>query len=267
MKSIVVSLNKLKVSSLILIITISLQILPNNSIMAQKNNKNSVASPDSVKKMMGVSTNLEKSVLKRAVSYQDYTTAIIMVQQLITKEPFQPMWTDSLCHLYFLNKSWDQAILAANDIMLGKYDNYKIGNLLGQAYKNKGDLKEALNVYEKLYASFKDPYHLYDVAQLQYFLKRYSEFNLTVAQLIQLPPDKVKDLEVFIVNSQAKQNVPFMAAVYNLTGVMLMDQNKNEDAKKAFAKALELYPEFQIAKANYLKLNQPAPVKPKTGGK
>ena len=44
--------------------------------------------------------------------------------------------------------------------------------------------------------------------------------------------------------------VPLKAAIWNLKGVVFMDMNENDKAKKYFSETLKIFPEFELAKNN-----------------
>jgi len=207
---------------------------------------------DSLKKqhIEGDINALEKRALKFAMHYNDYPSAITIMYSIIAKEQKNTIWRDSLCVLYFLNKAYPQCITASNELLAGNVNNEKIAVLQAISYKNIGNLKEALNIYDKLYVKYKNPYYLYEVAQLQYFLKRNAEFSVSVNTLFKLTDDQLKDKILSIASNNEEQKVPLKAAVYNLNGIMLKESENKEDAIKAFEEALKLFPDFKLAKAN-----------------
>ena len=49
---------------------------------------------------------------------------------------------------------------------------------------------------------------------------------------------------------QGSQEVPMRAAAYNVKGICAMELNQEEAAKQNFNKAVELFPDFALAKGN-----------------
>jgi tetratricopeptide (TPR) repeat protein len=134
-----------------------------------------------------------------------------------------------------------------------------------------GALKEALADYESLYKQKPDLYSLYQIATLQYQLKRYGESVISCDQIIANPESE--KLEASISMKGGSQKVPLRAAAHNVKGIIAMDLNQPEVAKLQFETALKLFPDFALAQGNLAALAQnkqaattPAP-KPQTGNK
>lgn len=77
--------------------------------------------------------------------------------------------------------------------------------------------------------------HGYQLAMLQYGIKRLAEVQATIAQTLQCDDIENAYLQFAI---DKNQNVPLKAAAYNLQGLIAFDQ------------ALKLMPEFAVATQN-----------------
>jgi hypothetical protein len=75
--------------------------------------------------------------------------------------------------------------------------------------------------------------------------------------LLEKAPDAAKETVnlAYPGENPPRQDVPLLAAIANIRGGIAIDLNKQEEAKKQFAKALEYYPEFTMAKKNREYLN------------
>ena len=161
---------------------------------------------------------------------------------------------DSLALLYFAGERYAQAYLIGESILKDNPKRSDILEVVAVSKQNLGLIKEALADYEKLYAAEKSVFYLYQTATLQYQLKRYGECVASIDQIIaSADADKQK---VTIRLQQGSQEVPMKAAAYNVKGICATELNQEEAAKQNFTKALELFPDFALAKGNLEMINK-----------
>ena len=91
--------------------------------------------------------------------------------------------------------------------------------------------------------------HGYQLAMLQYGIKRLAEAQNTIQQTIQTE-DIEKAYIQFAIDKTKNQNVPLKAASYNLQGLIAFELKDNTSAKQAFDQALKIMPEFALATQN-----------------
>lgn len=196
----------------------------------------------------------------RAIQYNDPEVARVALYELITLEPSKIAWKDSLTSIYFLTGDYLSTVLVATEILkLG--ENSKVLEKKAIAEQQLGALKDALDSYEDLFKQTGEVQVLYQVATIQYQLKRFGECEVTLNAL--LNDTKTKEQKIVITVQKQRQEVPMIAAVLNMKGVMLKDLGKDAEAKNHFEKALEVSPEFVLAKGNLATMNvvdEPAPV-------
>jgi len=158
-------------------------------------------------------------------------------------------------YLYFNAGAYVQTILLGKEIMEQKPDNKEVLELVAVSEQNLGAQKEALEHYEQLYQLTQSPFHLYQIASLQYSLKRYGECEMSVNRILADPAAGEEMVGITIGKGQT-QKVPLKAAAYNMKGVIAMDLSKNDIAKNNFEEALEIFPEFQLASLNLKSLTE-----------
>ena len=187
-------------------------------------------------------------VYQQSKKYNDISMVRSAIYELMVLQPEQTSWKDSLAYVYFGSNEFVSAILVANDILeKGTKDNILEVKALSE--QQLGMLKEALTSYEKLFKATGKSYFLYQIASLQYQLKRFGECEMTINAM--LNDVKTAEEKVTInLGKQQQQEVPMTAALLNIKGVMYKDLNNLDEAKKAFTKAAELSPEFVLPKAN-----------------
>lgn len=189
-----------------------------------------------------------KTMYSTSLKYNDLAAATQATYALMALEPDNFARLDTLAQLYFQRSAFPQSILVANDVLLKDPENQQMLEIRAFSKQSLGAAKESLVDYETLYKLSKDPYHFYEIATLQYTMRRFGECEDSITRLLASPD--IKDKTISLSYNQIQQSVPFAAALHNLYGVLQLDQGKPDIAKKHFDQALQLAPEFYLAKAN-----------------
>lgn len=200
--------------------------------------------PDSFRQI-----EIQKKIFREAVKYTDFPVARAALYNIIALNPGDSAYVDSLFFFYASTRAFPQAVFLGNELIAKNPEDTTVRELLAISKHAMGLMKEALEDYEALFAKTSYPDHLYQIASLQYNLKRVEECNRSIARLLEMPGIEKKTVEIQYGQNQA-QDVPIKAAAYNILGVLARDVSQNEAAITAFQKALELFPDFELAKGN-----------------
>jgi tetratricopeptide (TPR) repeat protein len=187
-----------------------------------------------------------RSVYAKSLSISDFGTAISTMYQIMELDP-NPANKDTLCLLYFNANMLTQATILGEEIAKANPDKLLIRQVLAISKQQLGMNVEALSEYEKIYASTHKAEDLYQIASLQYGLKRYGECISNLDRLIAEAENEKKKINVSVYQNQ-QQEVPISAACYNIKGVIALEVNQPEEAKKMFNKALDIFPDFFLPK-------------------
>jgi len=184
-----------------------------------------------------------------ALKYLDYHTAISAVHDILLIAPEKTMYKDSLLILYFNNNQSLSAVLLAKELELEGNTSKNVLEVLAISFQNAGQLKESLSYYEKLNTQDNSLFYMYQIAVIQYSMSRISECTQTLTKIIEDPNSSKETVKIEYENNPSQQ-VPFSAAAYNILGVLSLNLNNNEVAKRYFENALKIFPEFLLAKSN-----------------
>lgn len=197
-----------------------------------------------------------KAVFDRAIKYNDLAVATDAIYQMLAISESNANFLDTLAVLYFQRSAWTQTILVCNDLLAKEPTKLNALELRGIAHQSVGMIKESLADFEVLYPLSKSPYHLYEIAAMQYTMKRFGECDATLGKLLNDP--EIKDKKIEINSSQTeRQSVPLAAACHNMAGVMLLGQGRKPEAASAFKQALTIFPEFVLAQNNLKEAEKP----------
>ena len=191
---------------------------------------------------------VQTRIYKAALKNYDLQTATIALYNMQALKPERTDLNDSLAIIYFTSEKYAQAYFVANGIVTADPKRNDMLEMVAVSQQNLGMVKESLASYEKLYAAGKSVYYLYEMAILQYQLKRFGECIASLDQIL-ANPDAEKQ-KVNIRGQQSSQDVPMKAAAYNVKGICALEVNQPEAAKENFNKAISLFPDFVAAKGN-----------------
>lgn len=189
-----------------------------------------------------------EKMYQQGVEYNDLAVATQAVHSILVLQPDAVQWMDTLSGLYFQRGAFAQCLLTTTQVMEKEPKNERVLEMQAISKENLGLMREALADYESLYKMTGSAFHQYEIATIQYSLRRFGECEDTINRLLANPD--AKDEIILIAHQKGQQKVPFYAACENLLGVLMMDQGMKEFAKKHFNQALQLYPDFILAKGN-----------------
>jgi tetratricopeptide (TPR) repeat protein len=200
-------------------------------------------------------------VYRNAYAIGDWQTAATAAHYLLLEQPENHFLEDSIA-TYYLRAGNLQACKAWSEKCLAKRpQSGQLHYLLAQIHESEGNLTEALKHYEALAVATDQLYFHYQVAALQLKLQRYGECRAKAEALLAKPENGDA---ISIASATGADVVSMHAAAWNLLGVLERELKNEKAAKAAFKRALELDPEFRLAKENLR--YRPAPAVQETGG-
>lgn len=191
---------------------------------------------------------LQQQKIKLALSYNDKDAAAAAMYSIIAIEGEQSTYKDSLAYMYFNDAKYISSFLVTNDILKNKPDNLELLEMNAISVENMGALEKAVEVYSNLLAKTKNNYHAYKLATLQVATKKFVDAYKSIkgADLL----EDTGEIKVnFQVNKNYNQSVDLKAAIAYLEGIILLNLNKQTEAKLSFMRAVNLFPDFVLAKS------------------
>jgi tetratricopeptide (TPR) repeat protein len=206
---------------------------------------------------------------KRAIKYNDTRTAITALNGYLSLGE-DAAYRDTLAMVYYLSGEYVSSLLLTKEVCEADPKNLNALERLASCYSQLGDLKATVENYEKLVPQTRNPYHHYQLALAQYQLKRVAECQQNLQYVV--ADTSSKNIQVsFNVSEGQVQNVPLLAAAYNMAGVIFLDNKNYAEARKYLTKAIETFPQFVGARQNLEVVNRAGgagrqPAKPKGKG-
>ena len=202
-----------------------------------------------VKKLKQIELNSHKKIVTQALTYNDALTAINSMHHIIVLEGINSTYKDSLAITYFNARNYVSSYLLAKELLVSKPNSLQLLEISAVSLQSLNQTKEAITAYEKLFAQANNMAHGYQLANLQFGIKRMSEAQETIIRTLQC-----KEIEgafaQFPVDKTKNQNVPLKAGAYHLLGLISYELKDNATANEAFNEALKIEPKFALATQN-----------------
>jgi tetratricopeptide (TPR) repeat protein len=184
-----------------------------------------------------------------AARWNDLEVAKDALYDVIIENPGNDSLIYSLAYLYYDQQQYASAFLIAQDLLSVAPKDPAYLEIAGSSAQQLGANDKALQAFETLYLINNNIKTLYQVAFLQYNLKRTAECAASINILLS-KPEATTEKVVFNDAKGSAKEYPLKVSVLNLKGLLALDQNDKAGAKKAFTEALATAPDFAPAKEN-----------------
>jgi tetratricopeptide (TPR) repeat protein len=213
---------------------------------------------DSLAKTQKQAEQLEN--YRRAISYNDMTTAASSLVSYLNAGGSEN-FLDSLAIVYYNLSNFPGAYKLANELYTANNKNATALTLLADISGRGGETKTSLEWYEKLCALSPSAYNFYQLATKQYLLERKLECRQSLQKVISDSAQAAKQMVSMEVSNGYFEQVPALAAAYNMLGVLAFNEKNNSEAESYYKKALAIAPQFVIGKQNLEALKTKTPEK------
>jgi tetratricopeptide (TPR) repeat protein len=223
------------------ILTLAFIGLSATSLIAQEQNVDTEANKKA--------NEADRKVYQMAMRYNDLAVARMKLHELMERNPTNLSYLETLVSLYFEAGQYTSAAVSALDL-LEKNDQSLVGiEVAAYSLEQLGAFDRALPQFERHYLLTGNLFSLYKTAFMQYSLNRQDEAINSINMIVKNP--KSSDEKVgFPKADNTNQEVSIKAAALNLKGMVYMYQKNKTEAVQAFNQALELVPDFELAKEN-----------------
>jgi tetratricopeptide (TPR) repeat protein len=196
----------------------------------------------------------EKEILKAAHRIGDPSVATSSIYRLIALEGENSTYKDSLAYIYFSARQYAPCFMMATEVLERDPNHIQMLELKGVSLEALGAYTKAVEIYEKLFSITKNNFHGYTLAKLEFTLKKYDTAIKTIERTEKLN-DTGKVNVTFAINQTHEQNVILLAAISYLKGLIAIELKNFDLAKASLTKALDIQPDFVLAKEKLDSLN------------
>lgn len=187
-------------------------------------------------------------VFNLAAETGDINSAILALNYYIAEQGGNNAYADTLAMMYMQNGAYVQSYYWADKRLKDKPTDLGLMEIKAICLDKLQQPKEAIDMFEKLYARSQSPFHAYKLMELQYSIKRLQECLVTAmsAERLQYKPDYTMNYNV----GERVGRTYLQAGIFNIHGLALYDLDKKAEAKSYFEKAVALDSNFVLARQN-----------------
>ena len=193
------------------------------------------------------------ALYQRAQKYNDSQISKQALMEMALLNPSDTAILRSLAEIYYNSSAFVSSAIVALDMLAIDPNSVIAHEIAALSYENLRLYDKAIEQYEQIWLSTENVTILYQVAYLQYSIKRFTEAKSN----LEILDTKVGDEKIALNKSDGSgQEVSFKAAMLNLRGLIAIEEGNTEEAKGHFTKALEMNPDFEAAKLSLEGLNK-----------
>lgn len=193
-------------------------------------------------------------IYSTAERYSDPVISRMALYNLLAYNPANTAIMDSLALSYIDYQQYASAVLVAQDALRINPNDMLATEIAAVAFENLGLADRAVTYYETLNLNKPDINVLYKIGFLQLQLKRLSEAR-TNCDILIADAEVAKATLLFQKNQSENQEISMLAGIYRLKAMIEEEAGNTAEAKVNYNKALEIAPDFAIAKLQLEKLN------------
>lgn len=193
-------------------------------------------------------SNAHIKVFNQAMNTGDLGTAIIALNYYISDQGSNNTYADTLAMIYMQQGAYAQCYYWSDKRLAAKPDDKGLMEMKGISLEKMRQPKEAIDIFEKLYAQTKSPYHAYKLMEMQYSIKRLAECIATAnsAEKLQFKPEYVMTYNV----GDEMGRTYLQAGIFNIHGLALYDLDRKAEGKAYFERAVALDSNFVLPRQN-----------------
>lgn len=199
-------------------------------------------------------------IYRKAIEYNDLGTAAASLVGYLHAGG-ATNYNDTLAVVYYSMNNLAGAYKLAKECYARDNKDVTALTLLADVSGQTNDAKVSLDWYEKLCALNPNPFNHYQTAAKQFTLDRRAECRESLKKAIADSAAAMKQMVSLQIGQGYSENVPVLAAAYNMLGVLDFKDNKTAEARKNYEAAVKAFPDFVIGKQNIDSLNKPADTK------
>ncbi len=196
-----------------------------------------------------VESNDNLTIYKNALKYNDIQSAIYATQSIIAREGENSTFKDTLAILYYNSNNLVSCHLLCKELLVKKPSDKVLLELNAISLSSVGSALDAIGAYEALFSATKNRFHGYQLAKLQFGVKRLAEAMVTLNYCL-AQTETLKATVPFDIKDNQKQDVPLDAAIHNLKGLVSYELKDSPTAIKSFEEAIKIFPDFETAQSN-----------------
>ncbi|MCP4520301.1 MAG: tetratricopeptide repeat protein [Cytophagales bacterium] len=192
--------------------------------------------------------NAQTSEFSLAVKYQDYELAKKLIYQKIAEKPNVLAYKDTLAFLYSDLKSYSQALAVCDDILKTEPNRLHVLELKASILWKTKDFLGLEKVYQVLFKETQDLKYAYYQVSLLFELNQYQKAEKLSKELLEKKESHHEKIAIY--TNHFSKEITLSSVLYNVLGMIAMNEKRYKEAQKYFEKSLSIASDFLLASNN-----------------
>lgn len=193
---------------------------------------------------------------KKSYDLKDVSTAITSVQLILLQDSTHAL-RDSLPSMYLLVQNIDACLTTTEDALKRKPNDEELLKYKMLCLEQMGKGEELLVLSNDLYNKTKKSEYLYKSVSIQLAMGNYEVATKNIDDMMEKYKNSPDSVDMIIGEGQ-NQRVPILAACWNMRGYVYIQTQRYQQAAEAYQKAIQIFPNFIMARRNLQQLLQSA---------
>lgn len=195
-----------------------------------------------------------ESLYKRSYDLKDVPTAITAVHMILQQDSTHYL-RDSLPGMYLVSQNIEACFATTEEALKRKPNDEELLKYKLLCLEQMGKADDLLKLATSLYNKTNKAEYLYKMASVQLVSGDFETATTTINGMMDKYKTTSDSVDIFIDQSQS-QKVPLIAACWNMRGYVHIQTQKYQQAAEAYQKAIQLFPDFVMARRNLQQLVQ-----------
>lgn len=198
-------------------------------------------------------SQLEK-LYKKSYDLKDVPTAITATHLILAQDSTHYL-RDSLPAMYMAVQNVDACLATTEEALKRKPEDEELQKYKLLCLEQTGEADKMFELANSLYKKTGKVEYIYKVASVQLVTGKFNEAAKSIDEMLEKYKSSADSVEIFIDQGQS-QKVPVTAACWNMRGYMHIQNQKYQEAAEAYQKAIQIFPDFVMARRNLQQLMQ-----------
>ncbi|TAE86331.1 MAG: tetratricopeptide repeat protein [Bacteroidetes bacterium] len=193
---------------------------------------------------------------KKSYDLKDISTAITSVQLILLQDSTHAL-RDSLPAMYLSVQNIDACLTTTEDALKRKPNDEELLKYKMLCLEQLGKGEELLTLSNDLYNKTKKSEYLYKSVSVQLAMGNFEVASKNIDDMMEKYKGSTDSVDMIIGEGQ-NQRVPILAACWNMRGYVYIQTQKYQQAAEAYQRAIQIFPDFVMARRNLQQLIQSA---------
>ncbi|MBP9187394.1 MAG: tetratricopeptide repeat protein [Bacteroidia bacterium] len=197
-----------------------------------------------------------KTLYKTSYDLKDIPTAITAVQLILSEDSTNTL-RDSLPSMYLAVQNIEACYTTTEAALKRHPEDEEYAKYKMLCLEQLGKADELFALAKNLYAKTGKAEYMYKIASVQLVTGEFDAATKSINEMMEKYKNTTDSVDIFIDQGQS-QRVPIVAACWNMKGYLFIQTQKYQKAGEAYQKAIQIFPDFVMARRNLQQLIQGA---------